>query len=124
MRSSNARHGDDHARHSGISAFGQWRGIYRKRIASLVERSWRGAALHRAGQSLGEWLLRKFQRQVRDECLNGEIFYSLREAQIVIEQWRIEYNTRRPHSALGYRPPAPAAVRAPESSTSTTLHAI
>jgi transposase InsO family protein len=41
--------------------------------------------------------------------LNGEIFYSLKEAQIVIEQWRVEYNTRRPHSALGYRPPVPAA---------------
>ncbi|GEM_PF-2954585 len=36
--------------------------------------------------------------KLRDECLNGEIFYSLREAQIVIEQWRAEYNTRRPHS--------------------------
>jgi transposase InsO family protein len=41
-----------------------------------------------------------FNGKLRDECLNGEIFYSLREAQIVIEQWRIEYNTRRPHSAL------------------------
>jgi len=42
-------------------------------------------------------------------ALIGEIFYSLKEAQIVIEQWRVEYNTRRPHSALGYRPPVPAA---------------
>src|SRR5271169_3219963 len=50
-----------------------------------------------------------FNGKLRDECLNGEIFYSLREAQIVIEKWRVEYNTRRPHSALGYRPPAPAA---------------
>jgi putative transposase len=50
-----------------------------------------------------------FSGKLRDECLNGEIFYSLKEAQIVIEQWRIEYNTKRPHSALGYRPPAPAA---------------
>lgn len=50
-----------------------------------------------------------FNGKMRDECLNGEIFYSLREAQIVIEKWRVEYNTRRPHSALGYRPPAPAA---------------
>ncbi len=50
-----------------------------------------------------------FNGKLRDECLNGEIFYSLKEAQIVIEQWRVEYNTRRPHSALGYRPPAPAA---------------
>ncbi len=50
-----------------------------------------------------------FNGRLRDECLNGEIFYSLKEAQIVIEQWRVEYNTKRPHSALGYRPPAPAA---------------
>jgi putative transposase len=50
-----------------------------------------------------------FNGKLRDECLNGEIFYSLREAQIVIEKWRVEYNTKRPHSALGYRPPAPAA---------------
>ncbi|HEY6369712.1 MAG TPA: IS3 family transposase [Candidatus Sulfotelmatobacter sp.] len=50
-----------------------------------------------------------FNGKLRDECLNGEIFYSLKEAQVVIEKWRVEYNTRRPHSALGYRPPAPAA---------------
>jgi putative transposase len=50
-----------------------------------------------------------FNGRLRDECLNGEIFYSLKEAQIVIEQWRVLYNTLRPHSALGYRPPAPAA---------------
>ncbi len=36
----------------------------------------------------------------RDECLNGEIFYSLKEAQIVIEKWRVVYNTRLPHSSL------------------------
>ena len=53
-----------------------------------------------------------FNGKLRDECLNGEIFYSLKEAQIVIEQWRAEYNTRRPHSALGYRPPVPGASRA------------
>ena len=43
----------------------------------------------------------------RDELLNGEIFYTLKEAQVVIESWRCHYNTLRPHSALGYRPPAP-----------------
>jgi putative transposase len=43
-----------------------------------------------------------FNGKLRDECLNGEIFYSLKEAQIVIEKWRVEYNTRRPHSSLGY----------------------
>ena len=50
-----------------------------------------------------------FNGKLRDECLNGEIFYSLKEAQVLIEQWRVEYNTQRPHSALGYKPPAPAA---------------
>ena len=50
-----------------------------------------------------------FNGRMRDELLNGEIFYSLREAQIIIERWRNHYNTKRPHSALGYRPPAPEA---------------
>src|SRR5215468_5627557 len=51
-----------------------------------------------------------FNGKLRDECLNGEIFYSLKEAQTVIESWRTHYNTRRPHSALGYRPPAPLTI--------------
>ncbi len=45
--------------------------------------------------------------KLRDECLNRERFDTLLEAQILIEQWRLEYNNLRPHSALGYRPPAP-----------------
>ena len=48
-----------------------------------------------------------FNGKLRDELLNGEIFYSLEEAKVLIEQWRRHYNTVRPHSALGYRPPAP-----------------
>jgi len=48
-----------------------------------------------------------FNARLRDELLNGEIFYSLREAQIVIESWRRHYNAVRPHQSLGYRPPAP-----------------
>jgi len=51
-----------------------------------------------------------FNGKLRDECLNQEIFYSLREAQVVIEQWRVHYNTKRPHSSLGYRPPAPQTI--------------
>jgi transposase InsO family protein len=49
-----------------------------------------------------------FNGKLRDELLNGEIFYSLKEARIVIEKWRKHYNEKRPHSSLGYRPPAPA----------------
>ena len=51
-----------------------------------------------------------FNARFRDELLNGEIFYTLKEAQIVIEQWRRHYNTVRPHSALGWKPPAPEAI--------------
>jgi putative transposase len=48
-----------------------------------------------------------FNGRMQDELLNGEIFYSLREAQIIIERLRHHYNTKRLRSALGYRPPAP-----------------
>ena len=51
--------------------------------------------------------IESFNARLRDELLNGEIFYSLNEAQIVIEGWRCHYNTIRPHSSLGYQPPAP-----------------
>lgn len=50
-----------------------------------------------------------FNGKFRDELLNGEIFYTLKEAQVLIEKWRLEYNTFRPHSSLNYRPPAPEA---------------
>jgi transposase InsO family protein len=51
-----------------------------------------------------------FNSKLRDELLKGEIFYTLQEAKIVIESWRRHYNTARPHSSLGYKPPAPEAV--------------
>ena len=51
-----------------------------------------------------------FNGKLRDELLAREIFYTLEEAKVLIEKWRREYNEIRPHSALGYRPPAPAAV--------------
>ena len=50
-----------------------------------------------------------FNSKLRDEFLNGEIFYSLKEVQVLAERWRIYYNTERPHTSLGYRPPAPSA---------------
>jgi len=48
-----------------------------------------------------------FNGKLRDELLKGEIFYTLQEAKILIERWRLEYNTFRPHSSLNYLPPAP-----------------
>jgi len=49
--------------------------------------------------------------KLRDELLNREIFYTLTEAKVLVEHWRREYNQVRPHSSLGYRPPAPEAIR-------------
>lgn len=54
--------------------------------------------------------IESFNARFRDELLNGEIFYTLKEAKIVIEEWRKHYNTVRPHSALGYKPPAPKVI--------------
>ena len=60
--------------------------------------------------------------KLRDELLNTEIFYTLREAQALIERWWDHYNTKRPHSALGYRPPAPQAILPrPDASAYPTL---
>ena len=52
-------------------------------------------------------VIESFNARLRDELLDGEIFYSLKEARIVIESWRRHYNTVRPHESLGYKPPAP-----------------
>jgi transposase InsO family protein len=54
--------------------------------------------------------IESFNARLRDELLNGEIFYSLKEVQIVIESWRRHFNTVRPHGSLGYRPPAPEVL--------------
>ena len=50
-----------------------------------------------------------FNSKLRDEFLNGEIFYSMKELRVLAERWRVHYNTVRPHSSLGYKSPAPAA---------------
>ncbi len=64
-----------------------------------------------------------FNGSLRDELLNGEIFYSLAEARVLIEAWRRHYNTVRPHSSLGYRPPAPDTATPPlPASGSASLH--
>jgi putative transposase len=65
-----------------------------------------------------------FNSKLRDELLDGEIFYSIAEARTVIEAWRRHYNTKRPHSSLGYRPPAPEAVQWPAPPTGSAAPAI
>ena len=60
---------------------------------------------------------------LRNELLNGEIFYSLVEAKVLIEAWRRHFNTVRPPSSLGYRPPAPKTASPPYSASgSASLH--
>ena len=59
--------------------------------------------------------MESFIGKLADELLEREVFYTLHEAKVLIERWRILYNTIRPHSALGYRPPAPEAIFAAEA---------
>jgi transposase InsO family protein len=66
--------------------------------------------------------IESFNGKLRDELLNGEIFDTLLEAQVLIKRWRLEYNTLRPHSSLGYRPPAPETIQPwPPDSGATPL---
>ena len=59
------------------------------------------------GCPLENGYVESFNGKLRDEFLNGEVFNTLAEAQILVEWWRREYNQERTHSAMGYRPPAP-----------------
>ena len=67
--------------------------------------------VHRQGSPWENGYNESFNGKLSDELLNREIFYSLKEVEILTEQWRREYNTIRPHSSLGYRPPAPETIR-------------
>ena len=64
--------------------------------------------------------IESFNARLRDELLDGEIFYTLKEAKVVIESWRRHFNTVRPHGSLGYKPPAPE-VFVPAMSARATL---
>ncbi len=63
--------------------------------------------------------IESFNGKFRDELLNCEIFETLFEAKVLIERWRKEYNTLRPHSALGFLPPAPETVDAKQTVSAT-----
>ena len=68
--------------------------------------------------------IESFNGKLRDELLNREIFTTLLEAQVLIENWRKEYNEVRPHSSLGYRPPAPAALKPCQGVPSLTMQVV
>ncbi len=83
-----------------------------------VERIWRREGLKvpkkqpkfiEPGSPWENGYIESFNGKLRDELPNREVFMALTEAKLLIEQWRREYNQVRPHSSLGYRPPAPEA---------------
>jgi len=81
-----------------------------KRVREWLERLQVRPLYIEPGSPWENGYIESFNGKMRDELLNGEIFYSLKEAQVLIEMWRKHYNTVRPHSSLGYHPPVPATV--------------
>jgi len=76
------------------------------------------------GSSWENGYIESFNGKLRDELLNVEIFTTLFEDQVLIENWRKDYNRFRPHSALGYRPPAPETIMPGYGSISLTLSVV
>ena len=81
-------------------------------FAAVAVRSWitgvrASTAFIEPGSPWENGYVESFNGKLRDELLNTEVFNTLAEAKVLIEQWRRHYNTVRPHSSLGYRPPAP-----------------
>jgi transposase InsO family protein len=81
-----------------------------KKVRGWLERLEVGPLFIEPGSPWENGYNESFNGKLRDELLNGELFDTLYEAQVLVERWRKHYNQVRPHSALGYRPPAPAAV--------------
>ena len=92
------------ARDSGAYPFRQWAGVCCPAAAGLAPGTGNQSLYIEPGSPWENGYCESFNGKLREECLNGEIFYSLKEARIVIEQWRQQYNRVRPHAALGYRP--------------------
>jgi putative transposase len=81
-----------------------------KRVRSFLSRLDVKPLFIEPGSPWENGYIESFNGKMRDELLSREIFYSLKEAQVLIELWRKHYNTIRPHSSLGYRPPAPETI--------------
>ena len=99
-----------HARRTVRHTIRQRAGVHSPGSARLDRCSRREDRLHRARQSLVERVLRELQRAPQGRTPQLRDIHTMREAEILIEQWRRHYNTKRPHSSLGYRPPAPEAA--------------
>jgi transposase InsO family protein len=79
-------------------------------VREWINRVGSGTLFIEPGSPWENGYVESFNGKLRDELLDREIFYTLTEAKVLIERWRREYNTVRPHSSLGYRPPAPVTV--------------
>jgi putative transposase len=90
----------------------------------MARASWCEDFVYRACSPWENGSIESFNGKLRDELLEREAFDTLLEAKVLIERWRQHYNTIRPHSALGYRPPAPEAwqPRAFASATPQQTH--
>ncbi len=83
------------------------RNRFRKAIRRWLNRLGVKTLFIESGSPWENGYVESFNGKLRDELLNGEVFYTLTEPKVLIEQWRKEYNQVRPHSSLGYQPPAP-----------------
>ncbi|MYH63994.1 MAG: transposase [Caldilineaceae bacterium SB0675_bin_29] len=88
---------------------GQRSGVYSPGCARVARACGSQDALHRAWVAAGERLA-SFNGKLRDDLLDREVFYTLLEVRVLTERFRRTYNRIRPHSSLGYRPPAPEAL--------------
>ncbi len=93
-----------------ISALGSSAGVAQAAVRDWLGRIGVKTLYIEPGSPWENGYVESFNGKLRDELLNGELFYTLQEAQILIERWRREYNEIRPHSSLGYQPPAPEAI--------------
>lgn len=85
-------------------------GFTAKMVRSWLERLEIHTLFIEPGSPWENGYIESFRGKFRDELLNGETFETLKIAKVLVEDWRLEYNGRRPHSSLGYKPPAPGSV--------------
>jgi len=90
----------------------------------VAKESWSGTLCIEPGSPWKNGYTESFNGKLRDELLNVELFGTLFAAQVLIENWRKDYNQIKPHSALGYRPPAPEALMPGYGSTNLTLNVV
>jgi hypothetical protein len=88
----------------------QWSGVHGKISQGMAGKNWRKKLFIEPGNPWENGFVESFKGKFLDELLNGEIFTTLLEARVLIENWRREYIHIRPHSSLGYRPPVPQVI--------------